>query len=115
MFTVEIESKGTTCAGSLTYFDDDKLGVCQVTSVWVDPRFRRRGIGTDLFRELASRDTTTTTVELDDVSSCPAFYDRLGFEWVDRDQGPERRVETKILVKKIQEIYVERACGKKDV
>jgi ribosomal protein S18 acetylase RimI-like enzyme len=114
MFTVEIESKGTTRAGSLTYFYDSKFGVCQVTSVWVDPRFRRRGIGTDLFRELA-RDTTTTTVELDDVSSCPAFYDRLGFEWVDRDQGPERRVQTDTLVKKIQEIYVERACRKKDV
>jgi ribosomal protein S18 acetylase RimI-like enzyme len=62
----------------------------EVQQLWVDARYRRRGIGTELLRrvERAARERGGTLIYLDTFSfQAPALYERNGYEVACRFDG----------------------------
>ena len=79
------EDDGATAGYLLGRYGEHGPKTLYVSDLWVDPRARGRGIGTELLRhaaeDAAARDCTHLVLDVDSRNAAAiAFYERLGFE-----------------------------------
>lgn len=73
------------CAKAIAFLSVKNPGIAQMTGVWVDPRFRRRGLGKRLVRETCewavSKGANRLMLWVDDANPDGVlFYEALGFK-----------------------------------
>ena len=83
----ELDGKIIACAGARIFHD-----TAEIETFAVDPNFRRRGIGTELFSELLAsikvRGASFTVLEVRPSNTTAVnFYDKFGFRIVEREEN----------------------------